>query len=328
MSEKDLYHDEYMRRKKNMRPDALVIPEDVLRVMRIPKSDWTPSLKIKIQQCIDQAKEQLFPGQCIESVPLILHQQFADKVVVYASILASTDDLTRIEYLRSIISNSQITAHTNYQFVRHFIRRNIHPILLEKELPVPDSWNVTVNVNINVDPSLADNSKKTESNIETFWRSYIQGLGGELAKETVKLFVKGMILYMTLEASGFPIKEIAKKIQLLIAKGEFEHYDEIKDILKALRKSDPDKNIFDIRVLKGKKTGWEYVKKGLDDFDIPCFAWSPTSPKVRYYGFPLSHMLLFALGEGQFIAFSGGDSNAVKSTLNLFEYDLKNLSHD
>ena len=251
MNEEEMYPEEHERRKRNMRPDALVISEDVLRIMRIPRKDWTPELKANIQAHIDSAKHILFPGQELEKVPLVFHQQVADKVAALAAVFASTNDRKRVMLLSEIIGKSQICARTNYQFVRHFIRRGLYPILIESGIPVPKTWNITINVHVHSEPSGAGKESRTE----LFSRKYLEGIAEQTAAGTVKLF-EGLVLYLYLEATGFPIKEtLLRLINILIAKGEFEHYDEMKDILKEIKDSDPDMQAIDMRVLKGTEKG-------------------------------------------------------------------------
>lgn len=329
MKEEDLFPNEYQQRKQNMRPDALVIPDDVLRVMQVPRAEWTTELKTRIQDCIDEAKAFLFPSECLEAAPLVFHQQVTDRVIALAVVLASTEDKRRRKLLGKVIKNSQISARTNYQFVRHFIRRGLYPILRENNIPVPEGWNMTINVkgdlniSITLPPAQAPKDKNRSDSIPgRIADNIITGLGTELGK----LIIKAMLAYLLLEAAGVPVTETARKLlSLLIAKGEFEHYDEIKDVLKAIKDADPSGKKYDLGVLKGTETGWEYVRKGLEFRGIPCITWSPDAPRVRYYAFPVTHMLLFALGDEQFLAFSGGDPEAVKSTRELFLHDVRVL---
>ncbi len=320
MNEEKLFPEEYERRKKNMRPDALVIPEDVLLVMRIPKKDWNEELKSNVQRCIDLAKSTLFPDESLETVSLAFHQQIADRVIALAAVFASTNDENRIDYLRQIIANSQISARANYQFVRHFIRRSLAPIFMHNGLKSPNKWSKS----LVSDSKVLEISKKyvdaflrgTESGVEKVGEKSVQIIGYSL--------LTWLFLYLLQEASGFRLDQIVDII-VRIAKGEFEHFDEIKDELASLANTEIPSHTVDIQILKGADDSLEYVKTGCQVRNIKCIPWKAESPRIRYYAFPISHLLLFALGDGQFLAFTGTDPKAVQATHKLFLYDEENL---
>jgi len=341
--EEDLFPTEYEKRKKSMRADALVIPEDVLRAMRVPKDkdtgEWAEEYKDKAQECIDRAKSDLYPEEHVESVPLALHQYVADSVVVLACVYYHTTDSKRIHLLSEIIRHSQISARTNYQFIRHYIRRNIAPILEELGIEVPGEWGTSLCKALNSEaPLLHDTHPERHAKQETVEVPFGTRLKKAAMDGSLKGIEKGfegltkwsVTAGPLLAASAlYALWEMHPQIYRLvgdflgIGKGEFEHYDEIKEVLAKIEVVDPNGKRLDIRVLKGRDQGWDYVSTGLNLRGIRCVAWDPESPKVRYYVFPRSHLLLLALGEGQFIAFAGGDPRAVAASKQLFEYDAE-----
>lgn len=342
MTEEEQYPKEHDRRKKDMRPDAMVVPDDVLRILRVPAASRSQQLKAEMKGPITQAQRELYECEALEAVPLIFHQQIADTIAALAAVYASTEDQRRRELLRRIISRSEVTARTDYQFIRHFIRRSLRPILEAYGIPIPPSW-----MPCGTAPGQANNSSDSPQQPEpqvastktrdsqsasgpaVFTQKFWEQLGTEAAKtlcDLPKRLLRGYVAYKVFEFAAAHGADFLDTVECVlgIAKGEFEHYDEIKDVLKAIRDADPDRKAR-IRVLKGRDQGWDYVSTGLRMRGIECRAWSPESPRIRYYAFPLTHMLVFSLGDGQFLAFTGSDRDAVQATHDLFESDSSSL---
>ena len=118
------------------------------------------------------------------------------------------------------------------------------------------------------------------------------------------------------------VKAIAEGIKVCLpAKGEFNHFDEIKDRLAVVREQGAD-----VRVLKGADNRLDRVARELQGLGIPCRTWSPTKPAVRYYRVGASYLLLLSHGGGDYSFFGGLDAEAVAATKELFELDWQNAT--
>ena len=114
-----------------------------------------------------------------------------------------------------------------------------------------------------------------------------------------------------------PLEAAKELVQVFrAAKGEFNHYDEIKKRLAVVTQAGAT-----VRILKGNDARLQYVADGLASIRIPCRAWSPTRPAVRYYRVDDSFLLLFSHGQGDYTCFGGEHPNGVKAADDLFELD-------
>lgn len=100
------------------------------------------------------------------------------------------------------------------------------------------------------------------------------------------------------------------------AKGEFKHYDQVKDRLQAVRMAGAD-----VAVLKGTDPSLEDIAADLQTRSIPCRAWTPARPAIRYYLVDGSFLFLFSHGNGAFTIFGGERPAGFAAIATLWDHD-------
>lgn len=129
--------------------------------------------------------------------------------------------------------------------------------------------------------------------------------------QTVRHFLRHKLKPMAVLEKGV---ELIKEIRA--AKGEFEHYDQIKDPLFKLRRGGVN-----IAVLKGEDGELERISRDLEAHNIPCRSWKPIRPAVRYYLIDNAYLVLFSHGGGRFTIVGGERGKGSDCVCELWNYD-------
>ena len=99
-----------------------------------------------------------------------------------------------------------------------------------------------------------------------------------------------------------------------ILKGEFGHYDEVKEHLYSIHR-----NGGDIKVLKGKDNRADYIANDLADKRIPVRVHERTSPNVRFYVCDDEYLYFVSLPNKEFCGFSGNNPDVRATIMRVFE---------
>lgn len=104
---------------------------------------------------------------------------------------------------------------------------------------------------------------------------------------------------------------IEGKVRARAWKGEFEHYDEIKDYIYKVHKSGGD-----VKILKGRDNRASHVVENLNSKVIPVGVYDDIGPKIRLYICDYRY-LFFVVAPGKvFIGFMGSDPKTLESGKN------------
>ncbi len=133
--------------------------------------------------------------------------------------------------------------------------------------------------------------------------------------QTVRHFLRHKLKPL---ATAEKIVNMSTKI-IRAAKGEFEHYEQVRAWLNSVRNFGAD-----VAILKGNDERLSDISSDLFNNNIPCHQWDPTLPAIRYYIVDESYLFLFSHGNGIFTIFSGSDQTGLRAMYKLWNFDWDN----
>lgn len=316
--------------EKNKRLDEIVIPEDIRNMLgdekfiqaggKLTKTNRKPPVitancTIYLKNKINLNKGLLPKKLSSKILDPDKHQHVADMLIgctvvdMWESMCLKTEkvpDITkRTDALKALIINSKGSAHTNYQFVRSFTRRNLAALLKANKIDLSKFRKL-------FPPDVIRDLKKGHAHKVCEWTA-------SLIKKNATPFIISMA--GSLAAMG--IRNILTCGNLF--KGEFTHYEELAPVILALQ----EKGInFRIGVVVCKPDRFEYIEHKLKSESKTVAVAHIDSKIFRYYIFPREYIIMIPGPGKQFTIFWGDTQKQKIKTNRLLVCDWNAAARD